>query len=139
MPQAQAQFGLELLRLTRRCRGIDKYVSTSIGLRVDEVHCLTALFSEKPSSVRTLSELINVTPTRASKILRDLEQRGCVSRTIDAADHRKEHVILTEAGKQTVERLLSLYGEFGQRVLGGRAGEIALDVTQLLELASHPD
>jgi len=39
------------------------------------MHCLSALFSEHPSSVTRLTELINVSPSRASKILKHLEER----------------------------------------------------------------
>lgn len=139
MERAQTEFAAELLRLTRRCRGIDKHVSASVGLSIDEVHCLSVLFSEKPSSVKMLSDLINVSPTRTSKILRDLEQRGFLSRTLDVSDHRKEHVMLTEEGKQTVDRLLSLYREIGTRMLGSWPAEFNLDIAQLLQTISHSD
>jgi DNA-binding MarR family transcriptional regulator len=139
MERSQTEFAAELLRLTRRCRGIDKHVSASVGLSIDEVHCLSVLFSEKPSSVKTLSGLINVSSTRASKILRDLELRGFLSRTLDVSDHRKEHVVLTDDGKQTVERLICLYYEIGTRLLGSSPGEFPLGVSQLLQTISHQD
>jgi len=139
MERSQMEFAAELLRLTRRCRGIDKLVSASVGLSIDEVHCLSVLFSEKPSCVKTLSELISVSATRASKILRDLELRGFLLRTLDVSDHRKEHVVLTDNGKQTVERLISLYYEIGSRLLGSSPGEFPLDVSQLLQTISHQD
>jgi DNA-binding MarR family transcriptional regulator len=85
---AEPRLGTELIRLTRRCRSIDKHVSASAGLSIDEMHCLSSLFAESPSSVKTLSDLISVNPTRASKILRDLEERGLLSRTIDVSDRR---------------------------------------------------
>jgi DNA-binding MarR family transcriptional regulator len=133
----EPRLGVELIRLTRRCRGIDKHVSASAGLSIDEMHCLCVLFAESPSSVKTLSDLINVTPTRASKILRDLEERNLLSRTIDVSDHRREHVMLTEEGKQTVEKLLSLYSEIAAKVLPSWPSEGALDFSQLLQTVSH--
>lgn len=131
--------GAELVRLARQCRGMDKQVSASLGLSVDEIHCLSVLFSEKPSSVKTLSDLITVSSTRASKILRDLEQRGFVSRTMDVADHRKEHVLLTENGAQVVEKILRLYNEIGIRFLGNGVADLPTSATDLLQAASHPD
>jgi len=139
MERTQTESGAGLLRLTRRCRGIDKLVSASVGLSIDEVHCLSVLFSEKPSSAKTLSELISVSATRVSKILRDLEQRGFVTRTLDISDHRKEHVMLTQEGMLEVEKLLSLYSEIGSRLLGSSPGEFPLDVSQLLQTISHQD
>jgi DNA-binding MarR family transcriptional regulator len=139
MERTYTHFGVELLRLTRRCRGIDKHVSAAAGLSIDEMHCLSVLFSEKPPSVKTMSELINVTATRASKILRDLEERGLLSRTIDVSDHRKEHVILTDEGRQAAEKLLSLYSEIGSRMLGSPPSEFDSDVSHLLQVFSHSD
>jgi DNA-binding MarR family transcriptional regulator len=139
MEETYTRRGAELVRLARQCRGIDKHVSASLGLSVDEIHCLSVLFSEKPSSVKTLSDLITVSSTRASKILRDLEQRGFVSRTMDVADHRKEHVLLTANGAQVVEKILMLYNEIGIRFLGNGVSDLPTSVTDLLQAASHPD
>ena len=129
----EPRFGAELLRLTRRCRGIDKYVSSRAQLTIDELHCLSVLFSEHPSSVKRLSELINVSTTRASKILKDLEQRGYVSRTPDAEDRRKEQVLLTETGSLTVRRILSFYTEVGSELLTSWQHELAQDFSWLLK------
>ena len=139
MERTETEFAAELLRLTGRCRGIDKRVSASVGLSIDEVHCLGVLFSEKPSSVKMLGELINVSPTRTSKILRDLEERGFLSRTLDVSDHRKEHVMLTEEGKRAVEKLLSLYSDIGSKVLASGPSEFASGVSRLLQDFSHSD
>jgi DNA-binding MarR family transcriptional regulator len=131
--------GVELLRLTRRCRGIDKYVSSSASLTIDEMHCLLALFSEHPPSVKRLSELINVSATRASKILRGLEQRGFVTRTMHAADHRREQVMLTEAGTKAAQGILSMFAEVGSELLGSWRKELATDFSWLLRTVGHPE
>jgi DNA-binding MarR family transcriptional regulator len=129
----EPRFGAGLLRLTRRCRGIDKYVSSRAQLTIDELHCLSVLFSEHPSSVKRLSELINVSTTRASKILKDLEQRGYLSRTPDSEDRRKEQVLLTETGAMTVQKILSFYTEIGSELLTSWRHELAQDFSWLLQ------
>ena len=133
METTEPRFGVELLRLTRRCRGIDKYVSSRAQLTIDELHCLSVLLSEHPSSVKRLSELINVSTTRASKILKDLEQRGYVSRTPVAEDRRKEQVLLTETGSSTVQRILTFYAEIGNELLTNWRQELAQDFSWLVE------
>ena len=117
MEATESYGAVELLKLARHCHGIDKYVSSSVGLSIDEMHCLSALFTDRPPSVKRLSELISVTPTRASQILRSLEQRQFVSRTLDAADRRKEVVDLTESGRRTVDTILQLFSEVGSELL----------------------
>jgi DNA-binding MarR family transcriptional regulator len=136
---SDSTLGVELLRLTRRCRGIDKYVSSSAGLTIDEMHCLSALLSEKPSSVSRLSELINVSPTRASKILKGLEQRGLVSRMLDAVDRRREQVILTETGRKAALVILSLFAEVGSELLGGWRKELATDFSRLVRTMTQKE
>jgi DNA-binding MarR family transcriptional regulator len=126
-----SRFGVELLRLTRRCRGIDKYVSSSAGLTIDEMHCLSALLFEQPPSVKRLSELINVNPTRASKLLKELELRGFVSRTLQTADRRREQVALTESGTKAARAILSLFAEVGNELLGSWRRELATDFSWL--------
>jgi DNA-binding MarR family transcriptional regulator len=97
------------------------------------VHCLSVLFSDHPASVKRLSELANVSSTRASKILKDLEQRGYVSRTPDAVDRRKERVLLTETGSLKVQRILSFYAEIGSELMTSWRPELAQDFSWLLE------
>jgi DNA-binding MarR family transcriptional regulator len=131
----ESKFALELLRLTRRCRSIDKYVAASSGFSVDEMHCVIALFTDRPSSVTRLSELINVSTTRASKILKSLEQRGLVTRTLDPEDHRKELVILTAPGEKAVAGVSILVAEVGSELLGNWHRESGADFSWLLQTA----
>jgi DNA-binding MarR family transcriptional regulator len=133
----ESKFALELLRLTRQCRGIDKYVAASAGLSVDEMHCVIALFTERPSSVTRLSELINVSPTRASKILKSLGQRGLVTRTLDPEDHRREVVILTPAGERGAGGIFSLVAEVGSELLGNWHRDLGANFSWLLETAAR--
>ena len=81
------------------------------------MHCLSALFSEHPPSVKRLSELISVNPTRTSRLLKYLEEKGFVVRSLDASDHRKELVVLTDSGTKAVQAILSLFAEVGSELL----------------------
>ncbi len=82
------------------------------------MHCLCVLSCERPPSIKRLYELINVTPSRASKILKQLELRGLVSRSIDSTDHRKGQVVLTAAGDEIVGMILTHFSELGSEFLG---------------------
>ncbi len=106
-------------------------------MTIDEMHCLCALFSERPPSVSRLSELINVSPTRASKILKDLEQNGLVSRRADAADRRREQVALTESGGQAAVRILSLFQEVGTELLGGWRPELPTEFAWIARMCAR--
>jgi DNA-binding MarR family transcriptional regulator len=134
-----SKLAVELLRLTRRCRGIDKYVSSSAGLTIDEMHCLCALFADHPSSVTRLCELINVPPTRASKLLKGLEKRGFVTRMLQAADRRREEIVLTDSGTRAAQAIFSLFAEIGTELLGSWRKEIASDFSLLLRSIHHTE
>ena len=136
---SEPRLGVELLRLTRQCRSIDKYVASSARLTIDEMHCLSVLFCERPASIRRLYELINVTPSRASKILKHLELRGLVSRSIDSTDHRRGQVVLTEAGIDAVGTILTHFSELGTEFLGAWRKELGADFPWLLKTATHSD
>jgi DNA-binding MarR family transcriptional regulator len=101
------------------------------------MHCLSVLYSDHPPSVKRLSELINVSSTRASKILKDLENRGLVTRTLDADDRRKEQVVLTESGEKAVEEIVGLYTEIGSELLTSWRTELAAEFSWLLQIVTQ--
>lgn len=137
MEDSEPRLGIELVRLTRQCRSIDKYVSSSASLSVDEMHCLSALHTEHPTSIKRLYELINVSPSRASKILKHLEQRGLVTRSSDLADHRRGQVMLTDAGARAVQNILSHFTEVGSELRNSWRGEPTADLSRLLETVAN--
>ena len=80
--------------------------------------------------------MINVTLTRASKILTSLEQRGLVTRTLDPEDHRREVVVLTAQGVRAVTGVFSLVAEVGSELLGNWHRESGADFSWLLQTAA---
>jgi len=135
---SDSTLGVELLRLTRRCRGIDKYVSSSVSLSIDEMHCLSALFLDHPSSAKRLSELLNVDPTRTSRLLNDLERRGFLFRSHVPTDRRVEQVVLTENGSRTARATLALFAEVAGQLATGLRAEFAGECSWLFR-AIAPD
>jgi DNA-binding MarR family transcriptional regulator len=135
---SDSTLGVELLRLTRRCRGIDKYVSSSVSLTIDEMHCLSALFLDQPPSAKRLSELLCVDPSRTSRLLNDLEQRGFVLRARISDDRRIERVQLTENGSRTVRSALALFSEVAAQLATGLRTEFAAECSWLLRMLA-PD
>ncbi len=109
--------GADLLRLTLRCRDIDRHLASLAGLTVDEMHCLNVLYVDQPYCVKKLSELLGAKATRTSKILGKLERGGLVTRTLHASDRRKESVTLTDEGKRAIEQILHLSGEIGAELI----------------------
>lgn len=81
-----------------------------------------------------LARHMHVHPPAASRLLRDLEERGLIERGIDLTDRRNIKVKLTPSGTQAWERMEAGAEAFGQRVLS-RMGKENMD--QLVTLCDR--
>ena len=93
-----------------RYHHLEKGIASSAGLSVEEFHCLTQLYVHKPGCVKDLSALLDVAPSRTSKLLRVLEDRGFIVRSLGSPDRRKERVELTDIGKAAAQDLVQKLG-----------------------------
>ncbi len=98
--------GVDIALLLLRCHQLEKGLAASAGLSVDEFHCLSQLYIHAPCCVKTLCELLDIHPTRASRLLNDLEKRGYLTRSLGFADKRKELLALTPTGVSAARELM---------------------------------
>jgi len=98
--------GRRLLDLILFCRKSCKELARWSELTVEEFLCLGLLFVHPPSSVKELSRSLGVNASQTSRILRTLEEKGLISRSLNVADRRVEDVTLTPRGLRVVEKLL---------------------------------
>jgi DNA-binding MarR family transcriptional regulator len=108
--------GSQFMDAALMCRKMDRRIANAVGMTVDEVHCLYALATSSPSCVKVLSDVLGLSPPRTSKVLRSLEQRGYVVRTLHAEDRRMEQILLTPAGTDAAEHIVRLSNETGYRL-----------------------
>jgi len=106
MEPFQHQAGVDFALLLLRCHQVEKGLAASAGLSVDEFHCLSQLYVHAPCCVKKLCELLEIHPTRASRLLNDLEERGYLTRSLDFSDKRKELLTLTSTGMAAARELL---------------------------------
>lgn len=106
-------------RLTRRLRQ-----AHAVGdLSLSGVSVLARLAGEGPTSPTSLAELERVRPQAMASTLAQLEQRGLVRRTPDAADGRRSIVAVTEEGRavlaerrsESVQRLAAVLDTFSDQ------------------------
>jgi DNA-binding MarR family transcriptional regulator len=98
--------GRRLLDLILFCRKSCKDLARWSELSVEEFLCLGLLYVHPPASVKELSRSLGVNASQTSRILRTLENKGLISRSLNVADRRVEDVTLTPRGLRVVERLL---------------------------------
>jgi DNA-binding MarR family transcriptional regulator len=128
--------GVTILRLTLKCHKIENDLAATIGLTVNELHCLLQLHLEKPCCVRKLTEILGIGATSTSKLLRSLDRRGYLMRTLDPDDRRKESVRLTEAGLQVGNRAIVLAQKISQQIIKQIPQERAESFGRCLSLLS---
>lgn len=95
-----------LLRLTLVTQKIARCLAGDAGLTVSEFHCMMQLHLEKPCCVRDLTAVLGIGATSTSKLLRSLDRKGWIIRTLDDADRRMEIIRLSDAGAGVVQRIL---------------------------------
>lgn len=106
METCQPQAGIGVADLLLKCHQLEKELAASANLSVDEFHCLSQLYMHAPCCAKELCEFLNIHPSRASKLLNDLERRGYVARALGFPDKRREHLTLTPEGIVVARSLL---------------------------------
>jgi DNA-binding MarR family transcriptional regulator len=109
--------GIVLLRTTLKCHRIAKELAAEVNLSVNEMHCLMQLHFEKPDCVRKLTEVLGLRGTSISKLLRSLEERKFIERSLDTIDRRVERVVLTAEGFHVAEQVLALSEDFVENII----------------------
>ena len=96
---------VSIMELLLKCHQTEKEIAVAGGVSVDELHCLSQIYIHTPYCVKKLSELLRVPPSRTSRLLGALEERGYLTRSLSTPDRRKEQITLTDAGVRLAEFL----------------------------------
>ncbi len=95
-----------LLRLTLVTQKIARCLASDVGLTVSEFHCMMQLYLEKPCCVSKLTEILGIDATSTSKLLRALDKKKWITRSLDETDRRVEIIALTPLGAEVVQRVM---------------------------------
>ncbi len=86
------------------------------------LHIIEATVEKSGEERVCVSELVNALPVTAqaiSKCLRNLENKGCISRYADPADRRRTIVTITDSGKVVHNRITQGLRKFMEYVFDG--------------------
>ncbi|MGA9762653.1 MAG: MarR family transcriptional regulator [Gaiellaceae bacterium] len=100
-------------------RDVENTLGAHHGLGLSELALLLELRSAPQGRMRRveLANRLGVTTSGVARQLGPLERRGIVARESNPADARLALVVLTEAGKKTIEQALPTAEEEAERVL----------------------
>lgn len=99
-----------------------KELLTLINTRGEDAVLIWASRQEGPVYAMDIISCFDLSAGRVANILKQMEKRGYITRTPDADDLRRSHILLTEEGKQAAgvkyeqmvsghQKLLKIFGE----------------------------
>jgi DNA-binding MarR family transcriptional regulator len=106
MAHFQPERGIIVEEMLLKCHQLEKELAAAAELSVDEFHCLTQLYAHTSCCVKKLSELLGTSPSRTSRLLHSLEERGYLTRSLGFADKRMEMLALTQDGMAAARNVL---------------------------------
>jgi DNA-binding MarR family transcriptional regulator len=103
--QQDAWFALLFAHATVTDR-IDRELQEQHRISFSATEILCRLYGEEPQSVRALaSQLVSVSPTRASRLVQELVDAGYLQRGSDQGDGRKSLISVTSKGRRYSEKV----------------------------------
>ena len=121
-----------LMRIRQLTRGVTRHsraLNQNWGVTVPQLLCLRALSEQSSATPGSVAKSVNLNSSTVTGILDRLEKRGLVRRERTATDRRVITLVLTESGRdflerapiplqeRFVERLVRLPGEELERVM----------------------
>ena len=101
---------------------LHEYLLQSAGVRLDRAGAalLHKLYLHgNPLRVTTLADLLGIDAPNVTRKIQQLEREQLVSRRPDPDDRRATRIMVTEAGRHALERLLEARREWYDRLLDG--------------------
>ena len=100
-------------------RAIDAELSAKVGLSLSAFEVLLRVAGADDGLMRIsdVAEAALLSPSRASRLVTELEQRGLIERRPCASDSRVVHARCTEQGRELLGRAFELYWERVERQL----------------------
>jgi DNA-binding MarR family transcriptional regulator len=87
--------------LKRKCLLEEGEIGREVGLSPSEIHCVEAINPDEKISGNDLSERMGLSPSRGSRIIEHLIEKGLLARNIHPGDRRFNALSLTQEGRDT--------------------------------------
>ena len=107
-----------IIELKVRCR-FEEEIGEECRLAPREVTCLGVIAPGERVSAGALAARIGLSPSRASRIITGLREKGCIAEAFDENDRRSVSISLTAAGVKIVRDIERKKDECENRLLGG--------------------
>lgn len=112
-------------------------VSKDLDLSLAQSVVLVGIYRREGVNQRTLADAIAMAPGVISRVLRDLEDRGCITKERDEQNRRNYNLYLTPAGEELAEKSLTIQHDYWTKLLEGFTHEEVEILNTLLNKMTH--
>lgn len=106
-------------QLGRTYRAMMAGFEASIGYSVPRWRILLSLYHDGEASQKQLAQQLRLDPGALTRHIKAIERDGLVARNHDSTDNRLTNVVLTGAGRKTVQATLPRRAAFFESAFGG--------------------
>ncbi len=118
MMQTEAEQLADLtFNLLARCQEKEARLAEQYGLTQAEFRCLRLFSAQESLNNKQVAERMNLSPSRLTRIIDGLVEKGYILREIDLSDRRNMKVFLSEKGETLVDLLNHAYVDVHQEIL----------------------
>lgn len=108
---------MNLIENIPRTFGVEK------PLFLSEIHTIQAIGMTKENNIRTIAEILGVTPSAASQTVTRLKKKGFVKKVRGIKNEKEVSLVLTPAGKIAYDNHEKTHRQMYERI-AGRLGEL---------------
>jgi DNA-binding MarR family transcriptional regulator len=80
--------------LKRKCTIEEEGIGEKVGLSTSEMHCIEAIHPKEQVSGMVLAGRMGLSPSRGSRIIESLMEKGLLNKEIDSSDRRYSVIYL---------------------------------------------
>ena len=114
------------------CQRQEGEMCQKLGLNASQFACLLAMPKDDELNVQQIAKVMELSPSRASRIVDSLVQEGLLERKTPDNDRRQQHVILTAFGRQKLQTAYLLLAECEQKLLSYFSAQKSRELEELL-------
>ena len=124
---------ISLVRAMRDCcQRQEGEMCQKLGLNVSQFACLLAMPETGELTVHQVAKAMELSPSRASRIVDSLVQENLLERKTSTNDRRQQYLGLTSAGRSKWQMAHTLLVECEQKLLTHLSGQKSKDLEELL-------
>ncbi len=88
--------------LQRAVNMVEAHIEKKFGISLNEGMALCSISKSEKLSSGEIGEMLGLTPSNTSKVIKSIEEKGLIIREIGAKDKRQMYFIITEKGQELI-------------------------------------